>query len=212
MEEKPYRAYFDPGHGGSDPGAVNWRLGIMEKDITLAVSRFIWNLHHTDDYLFLHMFTRTEDEYRSLDDRCGKANLYAADAFVSIHCNARHREGAHGLELEVFHYETSKPGEEFAKIMLGGLLCDLSGKITVISRGVKVGRRKDKNGNWKPFYVVKHTIMPAILVELGFLTDDEEAEFLNKEENQRIMAKSICEATELFLEGGSLDKVIKEIE
>ena len=192
MSPRPYRLCIDPGHGGKDPGAVNKDLGIQEKKINLAVGLFMRSQIYTGDYLFNAYMTRHKDEFVSLRDRCGKASSWKTNAFISIHTNARPMRGKPGVEIEVYHYPKSKRGREFANIALGILLGDVGKIFKVISRGVKEGK----------YYVLKHTTMPAILVELGFLSDNEEALFLSGITNQEVMATSLCEAAELYLEGG----------
>ena len=192
MKKRAYRLIIDPGHGGGDPGAVNKKLKIMEKDITLAVSLIMREYCWTGDYLFESYMTRRKDEFISLKERCKKAKFWKVDAFMSIHCNARYCKGKPGVEIEIFHCPRSKRGREFANITLGLLLGEVRKATEVISRGVKE----------KGFFVLKHTSMPAILVELGFISDDEEALFLNDSINQKMMAKTLLESAELFLEGG----------
>ena len=192
MKDRPYRLCIDPGHGGKDPGAVNKELGIQEKKINLAVALLMRGYIYTGDYLFDAYMTRHKDEFISLRDRCGKALAWKTNAFLSIHTNARPMRGKHGVEIEVFHYPGSKKAEEFARIALGILLRDVAEVFKVIDRGVREGK----------YYVLKHTKMPAILVELGFLSDNEEALFLSTIDNQKLMATSLCEAAEHFLEGG----------
>jgi len=189
--EKPYRLMIDPGHGGKALGAVNKELGIREKDINLNVAENLRRIVFTGDYLYETWSTRRDDTFVSLKERCNKANSYKAQAFLSIHCNARPRVGKYGLEIEVFHALGSKKGKEYAAIALD-YLADSSKKI------IEVIRRRVMKRN---FYVLKNTSMPAILVELGFLPDKEEALFLNNKINQKIMARALAEATEHFLEG-----------
>jgi len=192
ISDRPYRLCIDPGHGGKDPGAVNKELDIQEKKINLAVALLMRGYIFTGDYLIDAYMTRHKDEFISLRDRCGKASSWKAHAFMSIHTNARPMRGKPGIEIEVYHYPNSKKGKDFANITLGMLLGDVGKIFKVINRGVKEGT----------YYVLKHTKMPAILVELGFLSDNEEAMFLSGIDNQEVMAKSLCEVAELFLEGG----------
>ena len=100
--------------------------------------------------------------------------------------------GKPGVEIETYYYPGSKKGEEFAAMVQEALIKDVGEISEVIDRGVK-GRR---------YYVLKHTKMPAILVELGFLSDNEEALFLSAITNQEVMARSLCEGAETYLEGG----------
>jgi N-acetylmuramoyl-L-alanine amidase len=192
MSRHPYRLCIDPGHGGKDPGAVNKDLNILEKKINLAVALFMRGYAFSGDYLFDTYMTRHKDEFISLRDRCGKSWSWKAHAFLSIHTNARPMRGKHGVEIETYHYPGSKKGKEFAGIVQESLISDVGKIFDVIDRGVKSGK----------YYVLKHTRMPAVLVELGFLSDNEEALFLSAIANQGKIAKSLCEAAETYLEGG----------
>ena len=200
MSDRPYRLCIDPGRGGKDPGAVNKDLGIQEKKINLAVGLFMRSQIYTGDYLFDAYMTRHKDEFISLRDRCGKASFWKTNAFMSIHTNARPMRGRVGLEIEVYHYPGSEKGKEFATTVKENLVRDVGALSHVIDRGVKEGK----------YYVLKHTKMPAILVELGFLSDNEEALFLSLIANQEKIAKSLCEAAETYLEGGGHEWTIGE--
>lgn len=205
MSARPYRLCIDPGHGGPRPGphgwgAVNKELDIKEKHINLKVGLLMKDYIVRGDYLCDVCLTREKDEFTSLPSRCHLASSWKADGFMSIHCNSREMKGRYGLEIEVFHYPKSKKGREFANITLDMLLKNIAKTFKVINRGVKEGK----------YYVLKHTKMPAILVELGFLRDNEEALFLSAIDNQEKIATCLCEAAELYLEGGSHEWSIGE--
>lgn len=191
--KRPYKVVFDPGHGGRDPGAINKNLELKEKDLTMKVGRYLLGISLAGDYLFDPVMTRISDLALSLKNRCIFANEKKADAFVSIHHNARLTQRP-GLEIETYCYPGSVKGRNFAEIVQAYLINELAEKMKVLDRGVKE----------KAFYVLRKTKMPAILVELGFITDDEEAKFLNKNNNLKYMALSIAGSTELFLEGGGI--------
>lgn len=201
MSNRPYRLIIDPGHGGKDPGAVNKKLGIKEKNINLSVALITRRSCWKGDYLFRSYMTRRKDEFVSLAERCKKADFFKVNAFISIHTNARSMRGKPGIEIEIFHCPSSRKGREFANITLSLLLLEVRKATKVISRGVKE----------KAFYVLKHTAMPAILVELGFISDDEEALFLNEPINQKMMAKALLNPAELFFEGGENEWVTGEL-
>lgn len=193
-KNRPYVVVVDPGHGGKEPGAVNKEKDIMEKDIVLSISEYMSNYVRNEDYLFGPLRTRINDQFISLQHRCDIANDIKADAFLSIHINARHQRGKRGLEIETYHYPGSEKGQEFAHLLQSFLMnTDYNYPIPLINRGVKE----------KGFYVLKHTTMPACLVELGFIRDPEEAEFLIRPMNQIHLAITLAEATEMYLEGGS---------
>jgi len=185
---------IDPGHGGKEPGAVNKHHGLNEKDIVLSVGLLTRRFAIKGDYLYMPYMTRDDDYFVSLQERCDTAKLMGAQAFMSIHTNARPLRGKHGIELEVWCYPGSRRGREFAKTVIDFLEVQLSERIPFYSRGVKE----------RAFYVLRHTPMPAVLVELGFLSDNEEAIFLNDRENQKIISWALADGAEYFLEGGEL--------
>lgn len=172
---------IDAGHGGTAPGAVNKTVGIQEKDINLAVAlqMRIVALSQIEPRNLSLRLTRIEDESLSLQKRCDIANAFEADIFVSLHCNARPMKGKYGIELETYYLSTS--GLAYAKAVQSRLLADVGREVTVFDRGTK------KFG----YYVLRHTAMPAILVEMGFLSDDEEARWLNNVPHQKLLASSI---------------------
>jgi len=188
---RPYALMIDPGHGGADPGATSRSLGIKEKDITLNTGLLMGRCVMRGDYLYIPYITRNNDYYVSLQERCDKAKLYGVQAFLSLHCNARERKGKPGIELETYHFRGSKRGLELAEAVLDHVFDATSKLIDCFNRGVK-----EKN-----FYVLAKTPMPAALIELGFITDDEEALFLNEKKNQRTIAKSLAEGVEYFFRG-----------
>lgn len=188
---------IDPGHGGKDPGAVSRKFNVREKDVNLAVALYMENYIRKDRFSFTPVLTRRQDVFVSLQDRCEIARAHKAAAFLSIHCNAREAKGKPGIEIEAFHYQGSEKGKQIAELVLKDLLEEIGKITTCIDRGVKTAG----------FYVLKHTSMPAALVELGFITDDEEALFLSGVRNQSILARSLAESLELYLEGGLYDWV-----
>jgi len=196
---------IDPGHGGRHPGAVNKTYGYMEKNINLHVAE------HMEKYIIgrvpelVSYPTRYDDSTVSLSERCGFANKLRlrgkpVDVFISIHTNARPMKGKYGLEIETFHFRGSEEGRELA-IFIQDRLLHRSEKfgLAVIDRGVKIGQRRGKDGELKDFYVLRETHMTAALVELGFLSDDEEAKLLIYPVYQETMAKAIVDGVVAYL-------------
>lgn len=154
---------IDPGHGGVQPGAVGSRK-IPEKTITLAIALKVGA--HLARCGQAVNYTRTSDVDVSLAQRCAIANNAKADYFVSIHCNSFSSSSAHGTETWCF--AKGKPGESLAKNVQAQMVADI--KLT--DRGVK------PCGNG--LYVISKTNMPAILVEIAFISNPtEEAILLN---------------------------------
>ena len=200
---------IDPGHGGKHPGAVNKTYGYMEKNINLHVAEFMRTYIKNEVPELVAGVTRASDTTVSLPDRCQIANYFLrfnfnkkrADVFISIHTNARVLKGRYGLEIETFHFRGSEEGEELAYCIQDTLFNrSMAFGVPVIDRGVKIGQRRGSDGELKDFYVLRETHMTACLVELGFLSDDEEAQILIRPENQEIMAKAIIDGIVQWLE------------
>jgi N-acetylmuramoyl-L-alanine amidase len=146
---------IDPGHGGSDPGAIG-PTGLAEKTVTLDVAlRLAKALKLAGAKVHL---TRTDDSYVYLPKRVDMAHSLGADLFVSIHANGFDTHSPSGAE--VYYY--SKPTESMR--LAEGILMEVSLNTGLLSRGVK---RKD-------FYVLKNNRMPSVLVEMAFVTNPDE--------------------------------------
>ena len=106
---------------------------------------------------------------------CNFANAKKADYFISIHCNSAENRSARGTET--FYYVGSPSSEKLASCVHKQLVDT-----------IKSADRGLKNGNW--LYVLKHTEMPAILVELGFISNKTEEIYMN--EHKQVMAHAIA--------------------
>ena len=170
---------IDPGHGGDpkyggDPGAIG-PSGVREKDVNLAVSEKLHSLM-VNAGLEAYM-TRVSDVDVALAKRAELANTIGADYFISIHSNASVSPTAHGTET--YYYYGSAPGKKLAEAVQAELI-----KATGLTdRGIK------ESG----FYVLRATTMPAILVELAFLSNPEEERLLIDPKFQDKCAKAIWE-------------------
>ena len=162
---------IDPGHGGMDCGAT--RSGIYEKDITLDVSQRVAQILRSNGYK-VHL-TRDEDKDVSLQDRVTFAEEHDPDIFVSIHVNSSEGTTATGLETHYYHdYSIG-----LAKTVHTSLASGVNSK----DRGLFKSR----------FYVINHTTMPAILVEIGFISNDQERADMVSVKRKQATAKSIAE-------------------
>ena len=169
---------IDPGHGGYDPGAVG-PSGLKEKDITLAVSFLVAEkLKAAGQNVVLtrigDIVTWTPDG--DLSKRCQVANNFNADVFVSIHCNSATNPAATGTET--YHHAASTNGKRLAGAVQGELVAALG----LPDRGVKTAN----------FYVLAHTNMPAVLVELAFICNPKEEALLATPSIQEKMAQAIA--------------------
>lgn len=163
--------FIDPGHGGADTGAL--KAGIAEKDINVAIAKkvaaiLIMKGAHVE-------MTRWGDSTVSLQERVEFANSKRTDIFVSIHINSSVRPEVHGIET---HYYTDS-GYEVAKIIHKSIMSKVSG----VDRGLFKSR----------FYVINHTEAPSVLLELGFLSNDNERNALLTEDRKQKSAEAIAD-------------------
>lgn len=180
---------IDAGHGGKDSGAVDEidiskgdNIRTLEKDLNFIISNLVSKKLSVLGISTL--LTRDKDEFVSLQDRTDMANRTKAKLFLSIHFNAGN-EKARGIET--FKYEHSKNPLtiKFAQNLQKSLIDATS----FIDRGVK-----DSS-----FWVLKNTKMTAALVELGFITNNEEEQILHTEEFQENVSSAIVNAIILTL-------------
>lgn len=163
------RIVLDPGHGGADPGAVNPRLGLRESDLNLeyamALAGVLRRAGH-DVYL-----TRVRDVAIALADRATTSNVFSPALFLSIHCNAARRIDAHGFEA------WTSPGQSAADEIATAILERIHREFP--ARELRQDWADGDPDRESPFYVLKHTRAPAVLLELGFVSNDEEAAWLS---------------------------------
>lgn len=172
---------IDPGHGGKNSGAVGLN-DILEKDVVLNIAKQIVELNET---VFKNQFeiylTRNKDTLISLGDRTKLARILKADIFISLHCNHSENPNARGLEV----YVSKKKGKYSRESILLAydLQKGLKENIGFESRGVKFG----------DFQVLRENIKyrPSILVEMGFLTNADEASYFLRPKNRRAMTLAI---------------------
>ncbi len=168
---------IDPGHGGSDRGAFNSSYGIAEKDITLEISRRLGSVLRQKGWRVF--FTRVSDrdvtyagspDKDELNARTQVAHGNNADLFVSIHINASVNKQANGVSTHWY--------KNIDRLLAESIHFQLI---------EKTGRR-DRGTPRDRFFVLRTTEMPAVLVEAGFISNDEEAGLLlNEEYLQRIV-------------------------
>lgn len=171
------KIFIDPGHGGSDNGAAyGGRYDYIEEDdLNLAVGIMLqYELmlagHRT-------MMSRGKDTEVPLRTRAIMANAWGADAFVSIHADAWHKETTSGISTHI-HPACSPDASWLGECVHQALAERLAKRV---NRGLK---RSD-------FYVLRKTNCPAVLVECEFVTNPESRRFLREPENQQALAQAI---------------------
>lgn len=170
------KIYIDAGHGGKDPGAIG--NGLKEKDITLSVALKVATILQRHKISVVQ--SRTTDTFLSLTERTNKANKANANIFVSIHANAFGNNQAQGVET--FSYPNSRNGARLSKYIQDNIL---AAKLYTKNRGTKTAN----------FAVLRQTKMPAALVEMGFITNSQDADLLKNKQNEfaQAIAKGILQ-------------------
>jgi N-acetylmuramoyl-L-alanine amidase len=181
---------IDPGHGGHDPGHESANTEhLQEKDLNLIIAKK-FGTYLTERLSNVKvLYTRTDDTYPTLDQRVEMANSKNVDYFISIHCNGSPNKSIHGTESHVHSMSSKKSvklAREFEK--------EFSGKAGRRSRGVK-----DSDDREHTLQVLKFTEMTSVLVECGFLTNVKEANYLNTEYGQDILASALFRGMRSFL-------------
>ncbi len=177
-----YKVVIDPGHGGSDPGAVGIN-GLRETDIVLEVSKNVSELLKKKGVKTI--LTRKYEKTVELQPRVSTANNSQANAFVSIHANATRGQRRDVNGLETYYYSGSQ-GYSLAKNIHEQILITSSQSP---DRGVRRSR----------FYVIRKTSMPAALVEIGFVTGMYDAALLRQKAYREKMAFAIAKGILNFL-------------
>jgi len=166
---------LDPGHGGKDVGAIGYS-GKYEKDLVFDITNQLKTALENEGYTVI--LTRADDSYISLEDRVNIADRTNAFVFVSIHANSVASSSVEGLEIFKFYGSDNK----LAQNVLDSILRQTG----------QVNRKVKEAG----FYVIKNTLMPAILVETGFISNPQEEAFLWDQENQEDIVRGIVEGIE----------------
>lgn len=166
---------IDPGHGGKDPGTVYGKDS--EKAITMKVSNLVKAKLEASGAIV--KMTRTGDTYPSLQDRVSFAKNNYAEMFVAIHVNSASSTSAKGTET--YYSVTSNDNEKEDFALASAINNQIVKQASMNNRGVK---RVD-------YYVVRGLVLPAVLVELGFLTNAEDRGKLTSDQYAEIFAQAI---------------------
>ena len=168
------RIVIDPGHAGRnvDPGAVNQSMGLQEADVALLVSKLVESQLLAAGHEV--KLTRTDWEQSETDDldyRTSLANNWGANVFVSIHCNSAASPLAAGYEV------WTSPGDTQGDVLATCIYKQIAAEFPD-----RTGRADYSDGDpdkESRFYVLVHTDAPACLVEMAFISSDEEAALLS---------------------------------
>jgi len=177
---KKYHIVIDAGHGGTDPGAASVNKK-YEKEFNLNVALKVKALLEKEPLLVPHL-TRETDVFIALNDRVQFAEDLGADLFVSIHANSiLNNSSVNGTET----YYSRADSKPFADVMHKHIL--------------GATKLKDRYVKQADFRVIKSTTMPAILLEVGFLSNANDANTLFKAETQDRIAAAIVAGIKEYL-------------
>ncbi|MCH1430612.1 MAG: N-acetylmuramoyl-L-alanine amidase [Chlamydiales bacterium] len=178
---------IDPGHGGVDPGTIaTFNKRFEEKDFTLTTARILKN--HLSNLGYRVVLTRNSDRYITLVKRVRMANKVRNAVFVSLHFNASKNSEADGVEV-FYHQSLSSERRLSSKELASNVLNGIIKYTQADSRGVKKAK----------FEVLRKTVMPAILVEAGFLTNEEELNDLRDPKYLNAVAWGIARGIDNYL-------------
>lgn len=173
---------IDAGHGGTDCGAT--RAGIKESDINLAVAQRVEAILKQKGYKVY--MTRSGDQTVSLQERVDIAEGKDEDVFVSIHVNSSENTSPTGVETHYYH--------QYSYNLAKCIQAELAKNVTESpNRGLIKSR----------FYVINHTTKPAVLVEIGFISNEKERMQLVSADRQQRTAKAIAEGVMNYFKQGN---------
>lgn len=226
LKKRRVRIVLDPGHGGKDPGAIG-RRGLKEKDVTLKLSKLLRDRLSRNIKASSVITTRDTDEFIPLEERTAIANKNDADLFVSIHINASPRKSANGIETYILNIAndeearrvaerenaTSRKAVDDLEYILTDLMKTAKTNDSVLlatavngnvlnSLGSKYRGVKSNGVKGAPFYVLVGTRMPAILVEVSFISNPVDEKRLRDERYLRAVADGISKGIIEYLKNG----------
>ena len=178
---------IDPGHGGRDSGTISTN-GIQEKEVVLdvALSIIYWNRAVLNNAFDIYL-TRSKDTLISLSDRTRLAKHLRPDIFISLHCNHSKSKSIKGVEIYMYdsklkYSEISPKAKNSAQTILRKLKKNL---------GLKTNEVRTAN-----FQVLRETVklFPSLLLELGYMSNNDEALYFEKEENRNAIGLAVLMA------------------
>lgn len=188
---RPLVWVLDAGHGGNDQGTS---LGeTLEKDLTLSIVKEISTLLKKNKPGIKLILTRNDDRYLSLEERCNIANNANADLFLSVHINSAPNPLVSGTESFYADLKGSNNSVRNGSIVRNIDRSELLAWLLQKNYG-ETGRPNDRGARPKQLYVCQYTNMPAVLTEVGFLTNFQDAAYLTSKLGIRQIAIDIYNA------------------
>jgi N-acetylmuramoyl-L-alanine amidase len=224
------RVVLDPGHGGHDPGAVG-PTGLREKDVTLDIAHRAAPLI-ARELGIATLLTRDTDVFVPLEERTARANAFAADLFVSIHCNAAERSGSSGVmtfvlddgkdqqALRIAALENAAPSEaatELARAVTRARrssdrlsdarsleFANLLQRAAIASLSPGYPGVPDGGVKRAGFYVLAGAAMPAVLFETSFISSARDETRFSTGDFRQKLADAVVNAVRAYREGRAI--------
>jgi len=218
------RIVIDAGHGGKDGGAVGYFKGVYEKDVVLAIAKRLAQKirQHMKCEVIL---TRNDDQFLALEERSKIANQNNADLFISIHTNAHPNHSVYGLETYYLNLTSDDDAIRVAALeneVSGRKMNDLDTILHDLMQNARINESsrlaghvqnaiyqhlkkyyrfiKDNGVKQAPFYVLMGAEMPAILIEVGFISNQRDCRRLTNPAFQSHLCNSIVEGIKCYIE------------
>jgi N-acetylmuramoyl-L-alanine amidase len=161
---------IDPGHGGNDPGALNPGMGLTESHLTLTIAKRLkddlvragWRVTLTRDGDY-EVGDPGGDDKQELQARCDIANAVGSRLFISVHINSSTSSSPNGITTYFW-----RPADR-------GFAQAIQNATAQASGDANVGVHREE------FYVIRHTVMPALLVEAAYLSNGHDAALLSQQ-------------------------------
>ena len=193
---RPLVWVLDAGHGGKDQGTSLNK--VLEKDLTLQLTNRVAALIRKNKPGIKVVLTRTDDTFVSLEDRCKIASKARADLFLSIHINfAGQNFLLSGTET---FYASKKGAQNMVQASHIERNADNSQLLAWLLQNsyFNSGRPADRGARASNLYVLMHAEMPAVLTEVGFLSNRNDAAYMCSERGQKQIALDIYNALEAY--------------
>ncbi len=180
------KVVIDAGHGGTDIGASykneDGEFEIKEAPINLDIAKRVKSYLEKEGLDVV--MTRSTDTYVALADRVEKSINSGACIFVSIHCNAMENSPETKGSMVFYDQNSEYDSKINPKTLSNNILSNVISNTEFVDKGVRDG---------STLYVLKKNLIPAVLVETAFITNDEDRENLNDEKVREKIAKGIAE-------------------
>ncbi|MGX7108197.1 N-acetylmuramoyl-L-alanine amidase [Facklamia miroungae] len=163
---------LDPGHGGEDPGTISTDQQHFEKSFTYKIAHVLKNT--LEAFGATVIMTNEQDQFLDLSERAQISNHKQPDLFLSLHFDASYDTDLKGIRTYFYHLED----EEFAK---------------TLHNGFNTANRPDLGVEYGNFQVLRENTVPAVLLELGYITNAEDLELMLTDEYYQVLADSITD-------------------